>query len=197
MKSKVMSLIVMTVLGPGLGAFLPAIARAQDAPIPHGCSTTPAELQAEKKIVLNFFRAGITLRELIALIDPSYSQHNPLVLKPATERHVSDYEEFKLLFTEMAASGNPGGGNVLDGPARPGGRAPQAVIVTAECDLVTAIVRHTPPDPTAPPGTTYERFSFDTFRVRGGKLVEHWDDEAITAESVQAIQKLEQQSPSR
>jgi predicted SnoaL-like aldol condensation-catalyzing enzyme len=197
MKSKAISLIAMALFGSGLGACLPAMARAQEAPIPHGCSITPAELQAEKKVVLNFFRPGITLRELIALIDPSYIQHNPLVLKFATEKHISDYEEFKLLFTQMAALDNSGGGEVLDGPARRGGRAPQAVIVTAECDLVTAIIRHTPPDPTAPPGTTYERFSFDTFRVRGGKLVEHWDDEEITAESVQAVRKLEQQLPSR
>jgi hypothetical protein len=42
------------------------------------------------------------------------------------------------------------------------------------------------------PGTTYERFSFDTFRVRGGKLAEHWDDEEITTEAVQALKKLEQ-----
>jgi predicted SnoaL-like aldol condensation-catalyzing enzyme len=174
MKSKAISLIAMALFGSGLGACLPAMARAQEAPIPHGCSVTPAELQAEKRIVLDFFRPGITLRDLIALVDPSYIQHNPLVLKLAREKHTSDYEEFKLLFTQMAASGNPGGGDVFDGPARRGGRAPQVVFVTAECDLVTAIIRHTPPDPTAPPGTTYERFAFDTFRVRGGKLVEHW-----------------------
>jgi hypothetical protein len=70
--------------------------------------------------------------------------------------------------------------------ALPGG-APQAVIVTAECDLMTAIMRQRPrtrPLRREPPN---ERFSFDTFRVRGGKLVEHWDDEEMTAESVQAI----------
>jgi hypothetical protein len=39
MKSKALSLIVMALLGPGLGA------RAQEAPIPHGCSVTPAELR--------------------------------------------------------------------------------------------------------------------------------------------------------
>jgi hypothetical protein len=97
--------------------------------------------------VLGFFRPGITLRDLIALIDPSYIQHNPLVLKLAREKHTRDYEEFKLLFTQMAASGNPGGGDVLDGPARRGGRAPQVMIVTAECDQATAIIRHTPPGP--------------------------------------------------
>jgi predicted SnoaL-like aldol condensation-catalyzing enzyme len=68
------------------------------------------------------------------------------------------------------------------------------VILTAECDLVTAIVENTRPDPAAPPGTTYEHFSFDTFRVRGGKLVEHWDDEEITPDRVETMRKLEQTS---
>jgi predicted SnoaL-like aldol condensation-catalyzing enzyme len=192
MKSEAGSLIVTAVLGLGLGASLPAMAPAQEAPMPHECSITPAELQAEKKLLLDFIRPGITLRELIALIDPGYIQHNPLVVKAAAEKHISDYEEFKLLFTRAAAAGNPGEANVLDGPARPHGRAPHAVIVMAECDLVTAIIRNTRPDPTASPGTTYEQFSFDTFRVRGGKLVEHWDDEEITAESLRALEKLEQ-----
>lgn len=192
MKRRTMSFISSAVLGLVLAAAQAVTAQALEAPIPHACSVSPAELQAEKKVVLEFLRPGITLRELIALIDPSYVQHNPAVLKAATEKHISDYEEFKLLFTRIAALGNPGGGNVLDGPARQGGRAPLAVIVLAECDLVTAIIKNTPQDPTATPGTTYERFSFDTFRVRNGTLVEHWDDEEITAESMQTLRKLEQ-----
>ena len=49
----------------------------------------------------------------------------------------------------------------------------------AECDLVTVIHRNNRQDPTAPPGTFYEAFTFDTFRVRNGKLVEHWDGAVI------------------
>jgi len=60
---------------------------------------------------------------------------------------------------------------------------------------VTAIVQNTRRDPTAPPGTTYEHFGFDTFRVRGGKLIEHWDNEEITPDSVEAIRRMEQQLP--
>ena len=194
MKSHTMPWLSAAVLGLALGATAPAIAQAQsqDAPMPHDCSATPAQLQAEKNVVLEFIRPGITLRELIALIDPGYIQHNPLVVKAAAEKHISDYEEFKLLFTRAASMGNPGEANVLDGPARPGGRAPHAVIVMGECDLVTAIIRNTRPDPTASPGTTYPQFSFDTFRVRNGRLVEHWDDEEITVEAVQQLRKLEQ-----
>ena len=43
MKNKALSLMVMALLGPGLGA--------QEAPIPHGCSVTPAELQADLQCV--------------------------------------------------------------------------------------------------------------------------------------------------
>jgi len=190
MRNKAMSLISTAVVGLALQTAQPPIAQAQEAPIPHNCSITSAELQAEKKVVLDFLRPNVTLRDLLALVDSSYIQHNPAVLKAAKEKHISDYEEFKHLFTRIATLSNPGSTNVLDGPARQGGRGPQAVIVVAECDLVTAIVRNTPPDPTSP-GTSYERFSFDTFRVRGGKLVEHWDDEEITEQSTQMLRKLE------
>ena len=30
-------------------------------------------------------------------------------------------------------------------------------------------------DPTKPAGTFYDTYTWDTFRVRNGKLVEHWD----------------------
>lgn len=184
----------LLLLGLALGSSF-TVAQSHEPPMPIGCSSTTAELQVEKNLVLDFYRPGITLRQLIALIDLSYVPHNPLALKFAREKHISDYEEFKQLFTAVAASANPASTNYLDGPARPGGRAPHVVILTADCDLVTAIVQYTRPDPTAPPGTIYQRFAFDTFRVRGGKLVEHWDDEEITPESVEATKKREQQLP--
>jgi predicted SnoaL-like aldol condensation-catalyzing enzyme len=34
-------------------------------------------------------------------------------------------------------------------------------------------------DPTAEPGKFYEAFTFDTFRVKNGKLTEHWDNAVI------------------
>jgi predicted SnoaL-like aldol condensation-catalyzing enzyme len=192
MKHNPVSLSFIAVLGLVLGS--PSTLLAQQPVMPGKCSVTPAELQAEKGVVLDFYRPGVTLRQLIALVDPGYIQHNPLALKFAAEKHISDYEEFKQLFTAVAASSNPGSANLLDSPVRRGGRAPNVVIVTADCDLVTAIVRNMRPDPTASAGTAYEHFSFDTFRVRGGKMIEHWDNEEVTPESVESIRKLEQQS---
>ena len=193
MKRLAASWILTAVVGFALGSSSRVVAQSHETPMPRDCSATPSELQVEKNLVLDFFRPGITLRQLIALIDPSYVQHNPIALKLAKEKHLSDYEEFKRLFTGAAASANPDSTNLLDGPARRGGRGPNVVILTAECDLVTAIVENTANDPTAPPGTRYQRFDFDTFRVRGGKLVEHWDNEDITPDSVEAWRKMEQQ----
>ena len=48
-------------------------------------------------------------------------------------------------------------------------------ILIAECDIVMAVNKRSKPDPTSPPGKMYDYYTFDTFRVRDGKLVEHWD----------------------
>jgi len=47
--------------------------------------------------------------------------------------------------------------------------------VVGACDVVTIIHKAYRQDPTMAPGNFYDTYSFDTFRVRNGKLVEHWD----------------------
>jgi predicted SnoaL-like aldol condensation-catalyzing enzyme len=138
-----------------------------------GCSATPAELAANKKVAMEFFRPG---GDRISLADPSYKQHNPAFKKRAEDNHTSDYDEFKATFTERARGGGRGRG-AGDGPQPPPGN--QLEIVTAECDLVTIVHKNYRPDPTADPGKFYEVFTFDTFRVKNGKLVEHWDSAVI------------------
>jgi predicted SnoaL-like aldol condensation-catalyzing enzyme len=176
-----------------LSTALPIVAPAQQTPIPQGCRATSAQLQAEKKVASDFFRPGITLQEVFALLDPSYVQHNPLFVKLAAESHISGYEEFKQMFTRMAALEDPKHGGALNSPLRPVRPTPQAVIVMAECDLVTVITKKAEPDPTAAPGTIsqYDAFDFDMFRVRNGKLVEHWDGAVISEDAVRRLRKLE------
>jgi predicted SnoaL-like aldol condensation-catalyzing enzyme len=138
-----------------------------------GCSATAAQLEANKKVAIQFFRT--TGAERVALADPSYQQHNPAFKKRAEDNKVSDYEEFRNTFLAQAAGrGAAGAGRGLAaGPQPPAGNPFE--IVVAECDLVTAIHKNFRQDPTAAPGTFYEVFTFDTFRMRGGKLVEYWD----------------------
>lgn len=145
----------------------------QTNPIP-GCSTSAAELGANRKLVMDFFRASGAAR--VALLDPSYKQHNPVVVRLAQQENLSDYDEAKKSFLEQASGPVRGLGL---GPTPPGNRFE---IVTAECDIVTVVHSSFRHDPTGQ-SKFYQAFTFDTFRVKNGKLVEHWDGASLSAPS--------------
>jgi predicted SnoaL-like aldol condensation-catalyzing enzyme len=154
-----------------------APALAQTPTLAPGCTATPAQLEANKKVAMEFFRPGA---DRVALADPSYKQHNPAFVKGSREAKLSDYEYFKSRFGGPPRGGGPGAGagrGAADGPQPPQGNPLE--IVMAECDLVTVVHKNFRQDPTAAPGTFYEVFTFDTFRVRNNKLVEHWDGAVI------------------
>ncbi|MBI4263857.1 MAG: hypothetical protein HY657_05760 [Acidobacteria bacterium] len=164
-----------------------ALGSAQQAPAPlvpanppPGCTATPAELAANKKVAIAFFQTTGDAR--VALADPSYIQHNPAFVKGAREAKMSDFDYFKSRFGGAARQGGGGGGGARQGGAAAGPQPPpgNAVeVVTAECDIVTIVHKASRQDPTAPAGTFYEVFTFDSFRVRNGRLVEHWDGAVI------------------
>jgi predicted SnoaL-like aldol condensation-catalyzing enzyme len=141
-----------------------------------GCTATPAQMDANKKVVISFFQ--LSGADRVALADPSYIQHNPAFKKRAQDDKISDYEEFKKSFMNGGAFGGGGGrGPGAGGPPPPRGNPLE--VVTAECDIVTVIHKNYRQDPTADPGTFYEAYAFDTFRVKDGKLTEHWDGAMI------------------
>ena len=162
------------------GALLVTDAWAQQARVMHpetGCTATPGQIEANKKVAMAFFAPGA---DRVALADPSYKQHNPAFIKGGREAGVSDFDYFKSRFggpPQAAAAGGPGRGQTPPVLQPPTGNPLE--IVTAECDLVTIIHKNYRQDPTAPAGTWYEVFTFDVFRVRNGKLVEHWDGAVI------------------
>ena len=171
-----MSRIVMTLLA---GALLTTDAWAQQARVMNpgaGCTATPAQIEANKKAAMAFFAPGA---DRVALADPSYKQHNPAFIKGGKEAGVSDFEYFKSRFggPPQGAPGGAAGRGQATGPQSPAGNPLE--IVMAECDLVTIVHKNYRQDPTAAPGTWYEVFTFDVFRVRNGKLVEHWDGAVI------------------
>jgi predicted SnoaL-like aldol condensation-catalyzing enzyme len=141
-----------------------------------GCSATPAQLEANKKVALAFFDNAV---DKLTIVDPSYKQHNPAFKKRSEDNHTTDYEEFKAAFAGGGRGGFGGGRGrgAGNGPQPPQGN--QLEIVTAECDIVSVIHKQYRQDPTADPGKFYEAFTFDTFRVKDGKLVEHWDNALI------------------
>jgi predicted SnoaL-like aldol condensation-catalyzing enzyme len=145
-----------------------------------GCTATPAEVEANKKVAIEFFTGTVDRH---SLIDPSYKQHNPAIKKAAEEAHVSDYQQIQQVLTRLFGQEGTGpvrgrgGRGQAAGPRPPAGN--QLEIVTANCDIVTIVHKQYRQDPTAAPGTFYEAFTFDAFRVKNGKLVEHWDNGVI------------------
>ena len=171
---RALTIAMSTVVGVALSVG-PSFAQGQVVFPQAGCTATPAQLEANKKVAMAFFAPNA---DRVSLADPTYKQHNPAFVKGGKEAGLSDFEYFKSRFGGPPRQGGPGPGRGADaGPQPPAGNPLE--IVMAECDLVTVIHRNNRQDPTAAPGMFYEVFTFDTFRIRNGKLVEHWDGAVI------------------
>ncbi len=142
------------------------------------CTLTPAQIAEGRAVALQFFAPGV---DRLAIADTTYKQHNPAFVKGAREAGMSDYDYFKARFggppAARAGGAAPRAGGPPAGPTPPPGN--QTELVATECDITTVMHRANRQDPTAAPGTWYEAFTFDMFRVRNGKLVEHWDGAVI------------------
>jgi predicted SnoaL-like aldol condensation-catalyzing enzyme len=127
------------------------------------CTTTEEQLQANKKLVEEFYNS--TGAAKAALIHKDYIQHDPAFEKRAEAKDCSDYDEIVDFIMQAAAKVS----------SEPDNR--ELEILIAERDIVAAVIKRTKtdPDPTAPPDRTYDLFRFDVFRIKDGQLFEHWD----------------------
>jgi predicted SnoaL-like aldol condensation-catalyzing enzyme len=130
---------------------------------------------ANKKLAAAFWRDGITPPERIGLVDQAYVQHNPFIRRFALQYRVPDFQALTFFAT------------------RGGAQAPQRPITTASgqtltprrpdrsiaaCDVVMQIHKGYTERP-AGSGNWVEQLGWDVFRVRNGKLVEHWDGSSL------------------
>jgi predicted SnoaL-like aldol condensation-catalyzing enzyme len=143
------------------------LAGALFAQTPTNSPPRDADLSARnKQLVINFFKdRGDPNRPLRYLAD-DYVQHNPRFLAMDEVTHATGREAWTK--ANQIARGHArlvvNGGIPLNDP----------FLIMADGDLVTALYQAKLPDPDNP-SKTYEAFTFETFRIRGDKFIEHWD----------------------
>ena len=136
-----------------------------------------AQMDKNKEVVRAFFKPGVTGKERYDLLDDGYIQHNPGAKKMADDLHVSYKEGFRQMLDRMG--GNfPTPPTQIDGAAVPSGN--MTYMVLAEGDLVFVMSQQYRRDPTIASSVVfYPAYTWDVFRVRNGKLYEHWDGATI------------------
>jgi predicted SnoaL-like aldol condensation-catalyzing enzyme len=162
----------------GGGAPAEEIPEAGVAAADEAMAAEAAMLEGNKRIASEFFRPGITGEERLALLHTDYTQHNPVFKKMADEAGLSYREGFaQMMAGGGGRGGGRGGGGNADAPQPPPGN--NLYLVMAEDDLVFIMRQSFRQDPNEDPGTFYEAFAWDTFRIRDGLLYEHWDGATI------------------
>jgi len=145
---------------------------AAPPPAPASCTASGAQLEANKKRVLEFFSFRGSLEEQAnQFLTEDYIQHNPRVLRMDEITGAKGRAAWLLGFHEALRRG-------VRLAHVDGAKFDEPVVLMAECDLVTAIFVARREDPDRP-GRHYEAFVFETFRIRDGKFSEHWDQEQL------------------
>ena len=117
------------------------------------------EEEANKKVVFEFYRQVWETgnAELLPqFYAADFKEHNPAV-PPGGLDGLAQYLKRRF------PTARPAGKELQNPPA----------VVQVDGDLVTWIFRREAKDPRD--GSSYNSYWFDTYRVRNGKVVEHWD----------------------
>ena len=131
-----------------------------------------ATIEANKKLAAAMFRGPEHPDEISKatdIMDKGYVQHNPEFKRFGEINHLHGLEEFKALMPMMMSADGPFAPPPADAP-----KGNPLYKVMADCDMVIVLQQRYLPDPQYK-GKYYEAFWFDAWRVKDGKLMEHWD----------------------
>jgi predicted SnoaL-like aldol condensation-catalyzing enzyme len=125
-------------------------------------------LTANEQLLIDFFDfTGSRAARAERFLTRDYIQHNPRFLRIDEVTGATGRRAWVRAFEEAGRRG-------IQLVALPGIPLRNPIIVMHDGDLVFAVYRGMRPQPDAP-GSTYEAFAFESFRIRDGKFSEHWD----------------------
>ena len=135
-----------------------------------------ATIEANKKLAATMFQMPANPKDIEKgpeIMDKDYVQHNPEFKRFGEINHLHGLEEFKALMPMMMSGNGPFAPPPADAP-----KGNPLYMVMADCDMIVVLEQRYLPDPQYK-GKYYEAFWFDAWRVKNGKLAEHWDSAVI------------------
>src|SRR5665213_1521608 len=130
----------------------------------HAVFGQSTQLEASKKVVVDFYRYVWEPKDLSSVskfMSDDYVEHNPLFAGGRAD------------LVKALQSGRFGKWTNEPGKVQDQLKDPPAYVV-AEGDLVTWVFKRPRKDP-KDPSKMYDSYWFDMFRIKNGKIVEHWD----------------------
>lgn len=168
-------------LGGGLGILVTAGVMTLTSAMPsEDAMAALAQKQTEQAniaFIRGFFEPDFTDDQKYEALDTDYDQHNPVFREFNTLNNTGGQEEFKVLRQAMQAR-EPGDDPMFATPAPGSPEWTRIHDISADGDTVTVISQRFSPNPLRP-GEFYEHFWFDQWRMKDGKLFEHWDPQTI------------------
>lgn len=133
--------------------------------------------EANIAFVRAFFQPETTDEQKYQALDRDYVQHDPVFHEFNMLNDTGGQEEFRVLRRAMGQRG-PDDAPMFAQPAA--GSPPWTRIhrIFADGDYVTVMEQRYSPNPLRP-GEFYEHFWFDTWRLKDGRFMEHWDPQTI------------------
>jgi predicted SnoaL-like aldol condensation-catalyzing enzyme len=175
---------------------LPAGAVLAASPAGKADTTCPdqATIEANKRLATSMFQGPPKPEEIGKageIMDKDYIQHNPEFKRFGEINKLHGREEFMALMPMMMSGDGPFAPPPPDAP-----KGNPLYRVIADCDMVVVLQQRYLPDPQYK-GKYYEAFWFDAWRVKDGKLMEHWDPAEIPAKLPGFLLKPLSQTPQK
>lgn len=155
---------------PGASGLIAA--HAADAGDSSDSSRCSRQEEAANKALLFQFKPGSTA--LYESMAPDYYQHNPEYLRFGELNGVSGRKTVELM--DKLRLGLTGRRSAPPVPGQPPTNFTYRIL--AECDFALQVVQSWHPDPLSP-GKFYATYMFNLWRMKNGKLLEHWDPDGM------------------